>query len=131
MPIATRLMRAVTVENAAGYVLAEPRVGVNPGQMVMAAREAFPRDAVVVADGGNTTLWTVALNPVFEPDSFLYSVKMGYLGTGLPFAIGAKLAAPRALRLPDLGRRRIRIPRHGARDGVARRRSRGVPGGRG
>lgn len=36
----------------------------------------------------------MALNPVFAPDSFLYSVKMGYLGTGLPFAIGAKLAAP-------------------------------------
>jgi acetolactate synthase-1/2/3 large subunit len=87
-------MHAETVEHATGYVLAEPRVGVNPGQMVMAAREAFPRDAVVVADGGNTTLWTVALNPVFGPDSFLYSVKMGYLGTGLPFAIGAKLAAP-------------------------------------
>lgn len=83
-----------TVANATPHVLAEASVGVNPGQMVMALREMFPRDAVVVADGGNTTLWAVALNPVFEPDSFLYSVKMGYLGTGLPFAIGAKLAAP-------------------------------------
>lgn len=82
------------VANAAPAVLAEPTVGVNPGQMVMALREVFPRDAVVVVDGGNTTLWSVALNPVYEPDSFLYSVKMGYLGTGLPFAIGAKLAAP-------------------------------------
>ncbi|MEZ4767739.1 MAG: thiamine pyrophosphate-dependent enzyme [Caldilineales bacterium] len=45
-------------------------------------------------DGGNTVLWGVAFNPILEPDSFLYSVKMGYLGTGLPFAIGAKLAAP-------------------------------------
>lgn len=83
-----------TVMNAAPHVMAEPEVGVNPGQMVMALRELFPRDAVVVADGGNTTLWTAALNPVYEPDSFLYSVKMGYLGTGLPFAIGAKLASP-------------------------------------
>ena len=32
--------------------------------------------------------------PILQPDSFLYSVKMGYLGTGLPFALGAKLAAP-------------------------------------
>jgi acetolactate synthase-1/2/3 large subunit len=87
-------MRDETVANATPFVLTEPSVGLNPGQMVMALRDAFPRDAVVVADGGNTTLWTVALNPVFEPDSFLYSVKMGYLGTGLPFAIGAKLAAP-------------------------------------
>jgi acetolactate synthase I/II/III large subunit len=83
-----------TVAGAAPYVLAEARHGVNPGQMVLAVREAFPRDAVTVVDGGNTTLWTVALNPIYEPDSFLYSVKMGYLGTGLPFAIGAQLAAP-------------------------------------
>lgn len=87
-------LRAVTVADAAPRILAEPSVGVNPGQMVMAVRDAFPRDAVTVVDGGNTTLWSVALNPIYEPDSFLYSVKMGYLGTGLPFAIGAKLAAP-------------------------------------
>lgn len=83
-----------TVMGAAPHVMAEPTVGLNPGQMVMAIRELFPRDAVVVVDGGNTTLWAAALNPVYEPDSFLYSVKMGYLGTGLPFAIGAKLASP-------------------------------------
>ena len=68
--------------------------GVNPGQMVMVVNQFFPRDAVTVLDGGNTTLWGIAFNPILEPDSFLYSVKMGYLGTGLPFAIGAKLAAP-------------------------------------
>lgn len=87
-------LHAATVMNGAGYVLAEATQGVNPGQMVMAVREAFPRDAITVVDGGNTTLWAVALNPIFQPDSFLYSVKMGYLGTGLPFAIGAQLAAP-------------------------------------
>lgn len=87
-------LHAETIEGGAPYVLAPATDGVNPGQMVMAVREAFPRDAVTVVDGGNTTLWTVALNPIYEPDSFLYSVKMGYLGTGLPFAIGAKVAAP-------------------------------------
>lgn len=60
----------------------------------MAVRRFFPPDAVTVLDGGNTTLWGVAHNPIFRPDSFLYSVKLGCLGTGLPFAIGAKLAAP-------------------------------------
>jgi len=87
-------LHAATVADGAGYVLAEATSGLNPGQMVMAVREAFPRDAITVVDGGNTTLWAVALNPVYQPDSFLYSVKMGYLGTGLPFAIGAQLAAP-------------------------------------
>jgi acetolactate synthase-1/2/3 large subunit len=87
-------LHAETIQNGASYVLAEATQGLNPGQMVLAVRDAFGRDAVTVVDGGNTTLWAVALNPVFVPDSFLYSVKMGYLGTGLPFAIGAKLAAP-------------------------------------
>lgn len=83
-----------SVADAAPHVLAAAEVGMNPGQALMAVADVLPRDTVVVADGGNTTLWTVALVPVYEPDSFLYSVKMGYLGTGLPFAIGAKLAAP-------------------------------------
>jgi len=47
-----------------------------------------------VLDGGNTTLAGIAFHPILSSPSFLYSVKMGYLGTGLPFAIGAKLAAP-------------------------------------
>ncbi|GAB4503995.1 MAG: thiamine pyrophosphate-binding protein [Anaerolineales bacterium] len=76
------------------YLTAQPTQGVNPGQMVFNARSFFPRDAVTVLDGGNTTLWGVAYNQIYEPNSFLYSVKMGYLGTGLPYAIGAKLAAP-------------------------------------
>jgi acetolactate synthase-1/2/3 large subunit len=76
------------------FLMAQPTQGVNPGQMVFNARSFFPRDAVTVLDGGNTTLWGVAFNQIYEPNSFLYSVKMGYLGTGVPFAVGAKLAAP-------------------------------------
>lgn len=87
-------LHSQAVSAAAPRVLAEPRVGMNPGQVVVALRDTLPRDTVIVADGGNTVLWTVALAPVYEPDSFLYSVRMGYLGTGVPFALGAKLAAP-------------------------------------
>jgi acetolactate synthase-1/2/3 large subunit len=76
------------------YITAEPSHGLNPGQMVFGVRTFFPPDAVTVLDGGNTTLWGVAYNQITQPNSFLYSVKMGYLGTGLPFAIGAKLADP-------------------------------------
>jgi acetolactate synthase-1/2/3 large subunit len=68
--------------------------GANPAQMMMTVRQSFPADAITVLDGGNTTLLGVAYHPILAPHSFLYSVKMGYLGTGLPFAIGAKLAAP-------------------------------------
>lgn len=83
-----------TVTQALELLMTPPTQGVNPGQMVLNARTFFPRNAVTVLDGGNTTLWGVAFNQIYEPHSFLYSVKMGYLGTGVPFAIGAKLAAP-------------------------------------
>jgi acetolactate synthase-1/2/3 large subunit len=83
-----------TMTTAFQALMAPAAKGVNPGQMVFNARSFFPRDAVTVLDGGNTTLWGVAFNQIYEPGCFLYSVKMGYLGTGVPFAIGAKLAAP-------------------------------------
>ncbi len=67
---------------------------VNPGRMVQAVRDFFPRDAITVMDGGNTSLWTASFNPILAPRSYLYTAKFGHLGTGLPYAIGAKLAAP-------------------------------------
>ncbi len=45
-------------------------------------------------DGGNTALNSVAFYPILKANSFIYSVKMGYMGTGLPFGIKAKLATP-------------------------------------
>lgn len=67
---------------------------INPGRMVQAVRDFFPRNAITVMDGGNTSLWTATFNPVLAPRSYLYTAKFGHLGTGLPYAIGAKLAAP-------------------------------------
>jgi acetolactate synthase-1/2/3 large subunit len=68
--------------------------GVHPGRMVQAVRDFFPRDAITVMDGGNTSLWTASYHPILAPRSYLYTAKFGHLGTGLPYAIGAKLAAP-------------------------------------
>jgi acetolactate synthase-1/2/3 large subunit len=67
---------------------------INPGQMVRIVRDFFPRDAITVMDGGNTSLWSANYNPILAPRSYLYTAKFGHLGTGLPYAIGAKLAAP-------------------------------------
>ncbi len=67
---------------------------INPGRLVQLVREFFPREAITVMDGGNTSLWTATFNPIYEPRSYLYTAKFGHLGTGLPYAIGAKLAAP-------------------------------------
>jgi acetolactate synthase-1/2/3 large subunit len=67
---------------------------INPGRMVQTVREFYPRDAITVMDGGNTSLWTASFNPIYGPRSYLYTAKFGHLGTGLPYAIGAKMAAP-------------------------------------
>lgn len=88
-----RQLSAETLARGIEYLQASSGSGVNPGQMVMVVNQFFAQDAVTVLDGGNTVLWGVAYSPILQPDSFLYSVQMGYLGTGLPFAIGAKLAA--------------------------------------
>lgn len=91
---AYREKSAQTVAQGSEYLMQEAKSGVHPAHMMMAVRGFSPRDAITVLDGGNTVLWGVAFHPIFTPQSFLYSVKMGYLGTGIPFAIGAKLAAP-------------------------------------
>jgi acetolactate synthase-1/2/3 large subunit len=68
--------------------------GVNPGRMVQTVREFFPPEAITVMDGGNTSLWTASFFPILRPRSYLYTAKFGHLGTGLPYAIGAKMADP-------------------------------------
>jgi acetolactate synthase-1/2/3 large subunit len=77
-----------------GVTLHSTQGQINPGRMVTTVRDFFPRQAITVMDGGNTSLWTATFNPILEPRSYLYSAKFGHLGTGLPYAVGAKLAAP-------------------------------------
>lgn len=87
--------RAMSAERRAQlqpYLQTPPKQGVNPAQMVSTVRNFFPRDAITVLDGGNTVLTSLSYYPIMAPNSFIYSVKMGYLGTGLPYAIGAKIA---------------------------------------
>lgn len=68
--------------------------GINSGRMIRTIREFFPPQAIMVQDGGNTSLWCANYNPIYQPRSYLYTSKFGHLGSGLPYAIGAKLAAP-------------------------------------
>jgi acetolactate synthase-1/2/3 large subunit len=67
---------------------------IHPLRMVRDVRAFFPRDAICVVDGGNTNVWAHYLNRTYEPRSFLWAADSGHLGTGLPYAIGAKLAEP-------------------------------------
>ena len=64
------------------------------GQILKACNAVFGEDAIFVMDGGNTTLWDIHYHIARRSRSVIYSMNYGHLGTGLPYAIGAKLAAP-------------------------------------
>lgn len=65
-----------------------------PGQVFTVVSDFFPPDAVAAIDGGNTCVWAAHYLKVRYERSMLWTSNAGHLGTGLPFAIGAKLAAP-------------------------------------
>jgi acetolactate synthase-1/2/3 large subunit len=67
---------------------------IHPLRLVRDVRDFFPREAICVADGGNTTVWAHYLNRIYAPRSFLWAADSGHLGTALPYAIGARLAQP-------------------------------------
>lgn len=68
--------------------------GIHPAQAAEVVGRVFGRDAVYVTDGGNTSLWLHASLPATRPRSFLSILELGMLGTGIPSALGAKLADP-------------------------------------
>ncbi len=68
--------------------------GIHPLRAIYEVRKFFPRDSIVVLDGGNVPVWAHYLNRIYEPRTFLWTGDSGHLGTGLPYAIAAKLARP-------------------------------------
>jgi acetolactate synthase-1/2/3 large subunit len=67
---------------------------IHPVQSVRTAREVFGTDAVNVGDGGNTSLYNALFTAFEKPLTSLGIFEFGHLGTGIPYAIGAKLARP-------------------------------------
>lgn len=74
--------------------LATEATPVQPARLMTEARQFFPRDGILVMDGGNTSMYCFQYSRVYEPRSFLWTSKFGHLGTGLPYAMAAKLARP-------------------------------------
>jgi len=67
---------------------------IHPLRLMREVREFFPRESIMCADGGTTAVWAYYLNRIFEPRTFLWAADSGHLGSGVPYAIGAKLARP-------------------------------------
>lgn len=68
--------------------------GIHPAHAMAVIGEVFGRDAIYVADGGNTATWAHAALPPTRPRSYHSILELGMLGTGIPAALGAKLGAP-------------------------------------
>ncbi|MFX0090142.1 MAG: thiamine pyrophosphate-binding protein [Candidatus Hodarchaeota archaeon] len=71
-------------------------VPIHPLRLIQDVRDFFPRDAISVVDGGNIALWSIYLNRIYQPRTFLWASDSGHLGTGTGYAIGAQLARPDA-----------------------------------
>lgn len=67
---------------------------VHPGRLAVEVARAIPDDSIVCIDGGCTGLWAHLAHSFQRPRSLLWTGHFGHLGTGLPYAIGAKLAHP-------------------------------------
>jgi acetolactate synthase-1/2/3 large subunit len=65
-----------------------------PGSIFTVANGFFPPDAIAALDGGNTCVWAAHHLKVRSQRGMLWTSNAGHLGSGLPFAIGAKIAAP-------------------------------------
>jgi acetolactate synthase-1/2/3 large subunit len=69
-------------------------VPVHPGRLAVEVARFFDDSTIFCIDGGNTGLWAHLARTFNEPRSLLWTGHFGHLGTGLPYAIGAKLAHP-------------------------------------
>ena len=71
------------------------QIPVHPARLVVEATKAFPADGIMVRDGGAITIFTWTYSQA-TPHDVMWNQNLGHLGTGLPYAIGAQIAAGRA-----------------------------------
>jgi thiamine pyrophosphate-dependent acetolactate synthase large subunit-like protein len=69
------------------------KLPVHPARFIVEASRKLPEDTVLTADGGSTTIfgWTYSQ---YRARDLIWNQNAGHLGTGLPYAIGAAIAAP-------------------------------------
>ena len=83
-------------EDRAGWdkALADMAVPMHPAHIGAACRAVFPEDTVLVADGGNATVWAMFYHHVSVPNTVISTFKFGMLGAGTSQAVAAALARP-------------------------------------
>ncbi len=78
-------LHAVTPETAAG---------IHPGQVAKVLQEVAGRDRVTIFDGANGMIWAREYLPVHNPEHFIHMGRLGMIGMGLPYALGARTVHP-------------------------------------
>ena len=66
----------------------------HPAHVPVKCQQVLPDDAILVVDGGNTSIWTHFFTELRTPGAVLGTPKMGMLGAGVAQALGAKAAFP-------------------------------------
>ena len=74
--------------------LADMATPTHPAHVANACQAVFPEDTVLVADGGNATIWAMFYHRVTVPNTVLSTFKFGMLGAGMAQAIAAAIARP-------------------------------------
>jgi acetolactate synthase-1/2/3 large subunit len=67
---------------------------IHPMRLMRDIAQTLDPDTIVVADGGETAAWMGSAWKARKPGSFMTHGYLGCLGTGLPFALAAKVAHP-------------------------------------
>ena len=90
----TKTMR----EDRAGWdkALADAAIPMHPAHIAAVCDQVFPRGTVLVADGGNATIWAMFYHRALVPNTIVSTFHFGMLGAGMAQAIGAAVARPGA-----------------------------------
>ena len=91
-----RLRQDDAAKTAQGWdkALQDMAVPMHPAHIGAACREVFPEDSVLVADGGNATIWAMFYHQVTVPNTVISTFKFGMLGAGISQAVAAAIARP-------------------------------------
>jgi len=77
-----------------GQALESGKAPIHPYRLADDIVRTIDRDAVVIADGGETSSWMEMVAQVHHGGHWLSHGYLAHLGTGMPFAIAAQLAHP-------------------------------------
>jgi acetolactate synthase-1/2/3 large subunit len=81
-------------EEKAQALLRSDQVPIHPLRLCWELRQLLPRDAILVTDGHEILNFGRQSIPVYEPGTSLNAGPHGCMGIGIPFGVGAKVAAP-------------------------------------